>query len=268
MTPLLPFVRWAGGKRWLAERLAAEVAESGATLYVEPFLGGGAVALAVDVEKQILSDTSRALINTWRMIEAYPTATARAAQAMMASHDTEAGYGDVRYLLNANTPFGIEQAARFLFLNATSFNGLWRENATGYFNVPYGDGKRTSILTEDDALALSARLRGADILYDDFRVTLGVCREGAAVFVDPPYDGTFTTYGAGGFPADDQRALARACYDAWQRGANIWATNADTPLVRDLWAWCDLEEVEEPRRVAARGDADKTAPCLLMRSPP
>jgi DNA adenine methylase len=269
--PLIPFVRWVGGKRWLASRLVEEIAASGATLYVEPFLGGGAVALAVPMTKQVLADTNRALVNTWRMLAAYPQATAEAAQIMLAQYaagrhvDGRDAYEAVRYDFNSRPPFGINAAAQFLYLNATCFNGLWRTNATGYFNVPHGDVANPNVIDVAEAVALAERLGDADIHHDDFRVTVGIAGEGAAVFADPPYDAGFTNYEAAGFAVEHQRALAEELRAACKRGARVWATNADTPLVRELYAWAKLEEVVEPRRVAAAADAPKGAPCLLIR---
>lgn len=268
MQPVRPFLRWPGGKRRMADALAAEIAASGARTYVEPFLGAGAVALALPIERQVLSDVNRPLINLWRMIQRYPGAVASACEKAFDLYKNERdGYERARYEFNARTPFGIEHAGLMLYLNALCFNGVWRVNADNYFNVPFGDCKSARSITADETSAISMKLRNCELLYDDFRVIIPSAQRGHAIFADPPYDDGFAAYTADGFGPDDQRKLAVLLYAASLRGALVWSTNADTPFIRDIYAWADVEAIAEPRSVGATEERRAQVACVLIRSP-
>ncbi len=263
-----PFLRWPGGKRWLSEKLSAEINAMAPTMYIEPFLGAGSVALAVTSPRKLLSDFSRDLINAWKMIARYPDQMAKAASdAYRHFGNTKEGYEDARYAFNSGPPHGITTAATMLYLNAHCFNGIWRVNANGQFNVPFGDVKNPQALTIEHAQEIAAHLARCEIFRDDFGIPIAAAREGHVIFADAPYDEGFVDYTKEGFSTEDQTRLAVGLRAATGRGAHVIATNADTALIRDLYSWATVEPLMEPRSVAAKATARERAACLLIRSP-
>jgi DNA adenine methylase len=269
-----PFLRWVGGKRLVAADLAARIldrlAPGGA--YFEPFLGSGAVALALPRgTRMVLGDFSAPLGGLWwwlkrnagRLAEAIPPAF----------YNTEERYYEHRDLFNAGK-FNVDDptpSALFLWLNHTNYNGVYRENKNGGYNVPFGKRKTISLPSELQLRRVGEHLRTAQIMVGtDFAETVRGATRGDVVFLDPPYDGTFDDYTAGGFGADGQTRLAQVMEALVCRGVHVLMTNADTPRIRELYGaapWT-IEDVAERRSVAADSDNRKDAKCVLVIGTP
>jgi len=230
-----PFLKWPGGKRWLASRHLNMFPKTYGN-YIEPFLGGAAVFFALSPVDAYLSDANGELINAYNRIKHDWAKLEQGLAIFHKKHDSDFYY-EVR---KKNPKDPIARAARFLYLNRTCFNGIYRVNKEGKFNVPIGTKDEVSF--EDGYLEKVAKaLKNARIRKRDFAVAIGKAREGDFVFIDPPYtvmhnNNGFVKYNAQLFSWKDQARLASAIKAAGQRGALIMMSNADHKSVRELYS--------------------------------
>lgn len=254
-----PFLRWAGGKTRLLRHLLPYVpAEFGA--YFEPFLGGGAVFFAVRRRARgpiVLSDLNEDLVNIWCVVRDQP----RAFRDSLAAYETkndEGSYYDVREAEVPGDP--VLRAARFAYLNQTAWNGLWRVNRWGRFNVPWGNrpfrGYDPERLSE-----LSEVLEDVEISLADFREVLDQPSCGDFVYLDPPYlpvsdTSKFSGYTEKRFRVPDLEDLATVCGELSSRGVGWVMSNRDTPLVRELFVDYEIVRMTTRRSVAAQNRRD------------
>lgn len=238
-----PFLKWAGGKRWLANsnQLPRPAAFE---RYIEPFLGGAAIFFHLRPERAILSDINSELIELYCVIRDHPDEL----MTLMRTHH-DAHSPDYYYKVRAAMPEGvIARAARTMYLNRTCWNGLYRVNLKGVFNVPIGT-KSTVVFDHDDFTGISARLRAAEIRCCDFEETVSEAQQGDFLFVDPPYTvrhnmNGFIKYNENLFSWNDQIRLRDAVAGAIERGAAVVVTNADHDSVRELYEnVCDYRSV-------------------------
>ena len=233
-TIALPFLKWAGGKRWLTKRFPGLIPATFKS-YHEPFLGSGAVFFHLAPEVASISDSNRELITTYRAIRDEPANVMRLLRAHSNKHN-DAYYYKVR---SAEPKTLASKAARFLYLNRTCWNGLYRVNKEGTFNVPRGT-KDSVVFPSDDFDLISSRLKHARLTCCDFEVALDRAQDEDFVFVDPPYTvkhnyNGFLKYNQSIFSWDDQIRLALAVKRASGRGAKVLVLNADHQSVRDLY---------------------------------
>ncbi len=268
-----PLLKWAGGKRWLADQLSAEILTHNPAVYHEPFLGAGAVALAIGSanpnQKMILSDLNTPLMNLWGSVKKYPDAVAKSAKNFLDRYgNRREGYLEARERFNAaRSKAGVEFAGLMLYLNKVCFNGLWRENKQGLMNVPFGDVKNPAMPSNEELHAFAAILKETVLMALPFQAMLPLMKDGDCAFIDPPYHEGYVAYVASGFTGKDQVDLAAMLKDAAEnKNVKIWATNSDTTLIRTAYSWANLEEVAEPRAIAADKDKRHKAKCLLIRS--
>mgnify|MGYP005849840965 CR=1 FL=1 len=232
---LKPFLKWAGGKRWLLER--GQFTLPGYTgRYIEPFLGGGAVFFANQPKNAILSDSNKRLIETFIVIrdglEEFEALFKKHAE----SHSQEYYYE----LRSKRLRRPVMRAAQFLYLNRTCWNGLYRENLKGQFNVPIGT-KQVVIFETDDFPAWSRALQGVRLEHRDFEDTINEAKEGDFVFADPPYTvrhnmNGFVKYNQNIFSWSDQIRLRDVLKRASERGVSFAMTNADHESIRELYS--------------------------------
>lgn len=231
---VLPFLKWAGGKRWLARSsLFPTPARYGR--YVEPFLGGAAVFFHLGPRKAILSDVNRDLIQLYVVMRDEPHKLRVEMEQHQRQHSAK-HYYEVR----ARVPDEeVKAAARTLYLNRTCWNGLYRVNRRGEFNVPIGT-KSLVVSADEDFNEYSSMLKRAKLLVADFEETIDICVEGDFLFVDPPYTvrhnkNGFLKYNESMFSWDDQLRLHRALKRAAARRVKIVVTNADHESLRSLY---------------------------------
>jgi DNA adenine methylase len=247
-----PFLKWAGGKRWLVDRPEFAI-PSYSGRYIEPFLGGGAVYFSLVPSSALLSDVNPKLINTYVAIRDNWQGVVDRLAEHHASHSKEYYYSQR----------GIEcddisaSAAHFLYLNRACWNGLYRENLKGEFNVPIGT-KSKIIFENDDFGSVSAALQSAEIKCCDFEVSIDAANEGDVVFVDPPYTTAhnmngFVKYNQKIFSWQDQIRLRDALLRAAGRGAKVVATNAWHESVIALYNG-SAKIVEVPRASVISGN--------------
>lgn len=239
-----PFLKWAGGKRWLVNRPEFKLpAYTGK--YIEPFVGGGAVFFFHNPNSAIISDANPRLIETYRGIQLDWRAVVRVLELHQERHCREYYY-EIRSAIFTELS---ERAAQFLYLNRTCWNGLYRENLRGDFNVPIGT-KSSVIFETDDFNAISRRLSTATILNEDFESVVARARCGDLLFIDPPYTvahnlNGFVKYNQNIFSWEDQIRLRDSLQAASDRGVRIVATNAAHSSIRELYrAFGEPTEIE------------------------
>jgi DNA adenine methylase len=231
---LLPFLKWAGGKRWLAAQHQF-LFPSDFERYVEPFLGSGAIYFHIRPEVALISDANAELINTYKAIRKNWRKVERALKRHHRYH-SEAYYYEERARKHRSA---YECAAQFIYLNRTCWNGLYRVNLRGEFNVPKGTKTSVSLET-DDFESVASLLQTAQLAHSDFERTIDQTERNDFLFVDPPYItrhnfNGFVKYNDKIFSWEDQERLASAIQRAKRRGVQILVTNADHKSVRSLY---------------------------------
>lgn len=257
VSELKPFIKWAGGKRWLvgSEQLALPSFEG---RYFEPFLGGGAVFFDLAPTSAVLSDANPRLIETYEAIKEDWGRVRKLLQRMQSLH-SKAFYYEER---DRTRQMPHTRAAQFLYLNRTCWNGLYRENLSGKFNVPIGT-KTKVLMPEDDFEGASKILQNAELHACDFEETLMEAGRGDLVFLDPPYTTAHNTngflkYNQKIFSWDDQMRLRRCVGAAKLRGARLVLTNANHDSIHQLYEDIGMPEIVSRQSVisgtsAARG---------------
>ena len=253
-----PFLKWAGGKTRLLPSLLPFVPRRFVN-YHEPFLGGGAMFFRVGGLARgrcYLADLNEELVNTWQIVKTQPNKLFEALSTYV-GRDSRQDYCRIR----AKVPRGrVARAARFIYLNQTSWNGLWRVNRWGIFNVPWGVRPFRGILA-DDLKAVSRSLKKVAIQKADFRCTLERPRAGDFVYLDPPYlpisdTSKFSGYTEQRFRALDLAELADACRNLTKRGVSWVLSNRDNKRVRDLFGYARIVSITVRRSVAAQNRRD------------
>ena len=253
-------MRWAGGKRWILPTIQDLIGDTEIAAYHEPFLGGASVFLGLpQFPKAHLGDMNAALIATYRAIRDHPDELAEASRRP--ANDSETYY-EVRESL----PDGaVARAARFIYLNHTSFNGIYRVNLAGKYNVPFGDRSSPQVPTAEHLREVSARLKRATLRHRDFAKCIGNVGEGDLVFLDPPYTvahnfNGFVKYNQRLFSFDDQRRLSDLVDAIKKRSAYYILTNARHESIAKLFDKGDTVMETSRRNViggvgAGRGSA-------------
>ncbi|MNC26763.1 Modification methylase DpnIIA [compost metagenome] len=232
--PPKPFLRWAGGKTWLVKHLNEILGDIVFTNYHEPFLGGGAIFFTMSPEQvSYLSDLNCELIDTYQAIKEDPFAVINTLQTY---ENTEEFYYEIRSQVPVDR---FEQAARFIFLNQTSFNGIYRVNQRGEYNVPFGYRDK-NFLEEDKLIAASESLQNTVLSSGDFAHNKNNIKEGDLVFLDPPYtvshnNNGFIKYNQRLFSLDDQKRLSGFIDYIKDQGAYYILTNAAHQTILELF---------------------------------
>jgi DNA adenine methylase len=254
-----PFVKWAGGKTRLLSELLARVPTEIRT-YAEPFAGGAALFFALAgkraesnpqrFQRAVLSDRNEELVATYRAIKT----NVGQVVALLRGYRYERTMYYATRALDTKGMSDVERAARFIYLNRTCFNGLWRVNASGKFNVPFGRYANPKIVDERTLVAAALALENADITSCDFLKTTKNLGSGDFVYFDPPYvpvskTADFTNYVPNGFGPSDQERLAQEFGRLAARGVSVMLSNANTPTSRALYADWAVHEVLAARAI-------------------
>ncbi|MBS1190050.1 MAG: adenine-specific methyltransferase [Rhodocyclaceae bacterium] len=231
---LQPFLKWAGGKRWFVQK-HADIFPKNFRRYVEPFLGGGSVFFHLQPRKSLLGDVNPDVISVYRGVKEDWKAVVDKLRQHQKLHSDEH-----YYMVRAQQPTdAVSQASRMLYLNRTCFNGIYRVNLQGEFNVPRGT--KNWVLRDDDQFEeISKLLTRAEIRLTDFESLIDEAGKEDFIFCDPPYTvrhnfNGFVKYNEKLFSWSDQERLAAALLRAKARGATVLATNANHHSVRDLY---------------------------------
>lgn len=254
-----PFIKWVGGKAQLLPALTERMPEQIGT-YVEPFVGGGALFFNTQPAKAILNDSNPKLINLYvsvrdhveELVDRLSEYETRY-NALNTLDEKQDYYYQTRTDFNAGT-LNVDDAARFVFLNKTGFNGLYRENAEGKYNAAFGWKKNITLYDEVNLANCSTALKNVDIMNGDFEYACSGLSVGDFVYFDPPYYSTFDGYQKGGFSEEDHMRL----YNLFQRltasGVYCMLSNSNTDYIKDLYAGYNIEVVPVKRNINRNGN--------------
>ncbi len=242
-----PILKWAGGKRNLLPILTTLIDTSGfdseKNRYFEPFIGGGALCFNESFPRSTINDYNEELINVYRQIKKSPLEVIELLKEHASLHSKK-HYLKVREM-DRDCDYamldGVVRAARIIYLNRTCYNGLYRVNKNGHFNVPMGKYKNPEIVMEERILSLSKYLRkkGVSILQGDFEKAVRCAKAGDLIYFDPPYDyeeSGFSTYTAKGFGRDDLKRLKCVSDRLVEKGCIVLISNNETGYVKELFA--------------------------------
>lgn len=256
-----PFVKWVGGKRSILPELIKRVPEEYDT-YHEPFIGGGALYFALKPKSANLSDINFHLVLTFKAVRDN-------LEVLISELSTHAKNHDKKHFLQARKKLFIEKdptkiAALFIYLNKTCFNGLYRVNKSGFFNVPMGDYKDPAILDEENLRNCSKVLQGAEIEQHSFLQEKAV--KGDFYYLDPPYHETYDGYSGSGFGDEEHKKLADFCREIDKKGGYFMLSNSDTPFVRTLYTGYTVEIVSSSRSVSCKAHQRGKENELIIRN--
>lgn len=237
-----PFVKWAGGKRQLLEPIKQRLPEK-YKRYYEPFVGGGALVFELQPEHAVINDINAALINAYRQIKEAPeeflSCLGQLDEGL--SEDSKAYYYSLRQRYNdklMKQEMDVEEAALFVFMNKHCFNGLYRVNGQGLFNVPYNNSRKSSF-EEENIRAVSHYLQTVTVLEGDFETACRDASKGDFVFFDSPYaplnPDSFESYTKEGFDLASHKRLAALFHTLTERGCYCMLTNHNTELIHELY---------------------------------
>ncbi len=265
-----PIVKWVGGKRQLMFELLKNMPKS-YNRYFEPFIGGGALFFELQPEKAYISDMNEELINLYSIVRdnVYDLI------ADLNKHEVSKEYFlEIRNLDRTDeykNLSNVQRASRFIYLNRTCFNGLYRVNSQGQFNVPFGNYKKPRIVDENNLLNCSELLKNTEIKCADFSGILLKVKKGDFVYFDPPYvplneTSSFTSYTKNGFDMNMQFELREVCDELDSMGVMFMLSNSDTKLVNELYANYEIKKVFASRVVNANADGRGKITEVLVRN--
>ena len=249
-----PFIKWVGGKASLLHELHRHV-PARLRGYHEPFVGGGALFFSVAPRRAVLSDCNAELIHAYQQVRDDVSGLLD----ILSRHVYERPHFEAVRAQNPLILSPAERAARFIYLNKTCFNGLWRVNRAGRFNVPIGRYKDPRFCDPATLFRASHALRGVEIVQQEFEAALSRVAPGDFVYLDPPYDpvsatANFTSYTANAFNWPDQERLATACIALNRRGVRFLLSNSATDRVRDLYKHFEQRIVHAPRHINSKAE--------------
>lgn len=267
-----PLLKWAGGKRKLLQYILPKVPDR-YNCYLEPFIGGASVLMAISPKKAIVSDLNDDLINTYLETRDFPEDLINVLKKYNGKHSEDFYYQirNLDRLESFQNLSDLEKAARFIYLNHTCYNGLYRVNSLGQYNTPIGRYKNPKIVDEQNIRLVSEYFKNNDIRFicNDYKKTLDLAREGDFVYLDPPYDpisdsASFTMYTKDGFDKEDQKRLKKECDRLNSIGALFMQSNSDTNFIRELYKDYFIETIEAPRNINSKGDKRKNVNEVLI----
>ena len=260
-----PFVKWAGGKRSSLPTILHRLPPS-FIRYHEPFLGGGAVFFGLRqlglAGRADLSDVNHRLITTYEAVRDDVEAVIMVAAGHAALND-KGHYYQARSDFSTETD-PVKLAALFLYLTKAGFNGIYRENLAGEFNVPWAGRKSGQLIDPEVLRGASRALQGVRLACRSFTMTR--VAPGHLYYLDPPYDACWTGYTKSGFGKSDQAAVAEFCRKVDTAGGYFLASNADTPLIRKLYAGFTIERLMVARSINSNGAGRGRVGEVLVRN--
>lgn len=241
---MLPIIKWAGGKRRFVAHIT-NIMGNNFNNYFEPFVGGGAVLFYLEAVNATCSDTNEELINFYNVVKLNSNQLINELRNNYVPFHGRDFYYQIRALdrnSNYTNLSNVQRAARFLYLNKTCYNGLWRVNKKGQNNVPYGKYVNPCILDEEAIIKASEYFNDSNVNFEvnDYRVTAQRAQTGDLVYFDPPYDveegqNSFVEYTRSGFNRTNQIELKQLCDELVQRGVIVGISNSNTEFIRNLY---------------------------------
>ncbi|MCE6090757.1 DNA adenine methylase [Mycoplasmopsis agalactiae] len=257
-----PFVKWAGGKRQLLNEILSKI-PSKFNNYYEPFVGAGALLFSLKLNQvSYINDINKSLIHTYKIVKDNPNELIDVLSELDNKFTSKSDYYKCRNLFNQkiqNSEYDVLHAALFIYLNKRCFNGLYRVNSKGLFNVPFNNKENIKSFDRDNILKACEWLQNKVITNTDFEITVQTASKGDFVFFDSPYaplnNGTFTSYTKDGFTLDDHKRLAKVFKELDKKGCYLMLTNHNTELIRDLYRDYNITVIKTKRLI--NSDASK-----------
>ena len=275
--PTKPFLKWVGGKRALVDEIIGRMPERFGA-YFEPFVGGGALFFELkkrgmlEGKKAYLFDANKELINAYNVVKNTPTELLANLRVFEQNHCHDAYY-EVRAMDREDSFTSLApalRAARFIYLNKTCFNGLYRVNAKGFYNVPMGRYKNPAICDESLIYGASRALQDAEVLHVDFAKVLDFAKKGDFVYFDPPYypltpTSSFTSYNQDVFLEDEQKRLFDTFEKLAKKGLHAMLSNSDTEFIKELYKDYQIDFVEMNRFINSKSGGRGKIKEILIR---
>ena len=262
VTPATPFIKWVGGKTRLLPELRKRMPERIGT-YVEPFVGGGALFFDIQPTDAILNDVNPCLVNLYVSVRSHKEDLVESLTCYETRYNTittldakQDFYYHNRTEFNARdyeTDLTVDDAAQFIFLNKSNFNGLYRENAAGKYNAAFGWKECIRLFDEANLANCSVALKNVDIMNGDFEDACNGLSAGDFVYFDPPYYSTFAGYQAGGFSVEDHLRLHNLFQRLTESGVSCMLSNSNTDFIKNLYADYNIEVVQAKRTINRNG---------------
>ncbi len=262
-----PFLRWAGGKSLFVEEIVSRFPlPNQINHYFEPFLGAGSVFFRYQPSKAVLADLNKQLVGTFRWIKKDPKSV-YGGLCKIRRRSGKRYYYEVRKAYN-QSPDSAMQAARFIYLNKTCFNGIFRVNLKGEFNVPYGYKKSPAFPTLEFLKNVSQSLKGVRFHASDYKAIVSGAQRNDLVYLDPPYppingSSCFTHYTKERFSSGDQSEVARIANHLDSKGVYVLVTNADTIGIRKLYKGWNFINIERPRFITCSHHKHKVKELII-----
>lgn len=250
-----PIVKWVGGKRQLMFELLKNMPEN-YNRYFEPFIGGGALFFELQPQNGYISDMNEELINLYSVVRDDVYNLIDDLNKHKISKEYFLKIRNLDRTEKYNKLSDIQKASRFIYLNRTCFNGLYRVNSQGQFNVPFGNYKNPRIVDAENLINCSKLLKNTEIYCADFSEILNKVQKGDFVYFDPPYvplneTSSFTSYTKDGFDLDMQFKLRDVCDELDSKGVMFMLSNSDTKLVNELYSNYEIKKVFASRAINA-----------------
>lgn len=258
-----PFVKWAGGKRQILDKLKKYIPNEFNTYY-EPFVGGGALLFDLTPKKAVINDLNKELMNVYEVLSDYELFIKMCKE--LNTHErrhSEEYFYKIRDLDRDNKKYekmtSYQKAARTIYLNKACFNGLYRVNSKGLFNVPFNKKDKVATYDAENLLTIHQYLTNNDIkiMSSDFEDVVNMCQEGDFVYFDPPYDtlnNSFTSYTEEGFTRASQERLANTFKELDKRGVKVMVSNHNTDFIRDLYKDFNIHVISAKRNINSKGN--------------
>ena len=260
---IAPILKWAGGKRQLLSELTRWLPDRWGT-YFEPFIGGGALLVELAnqgrLDRAVIGDMNPELVNLYRIVKRDPGELSRALSDEKFRNNEET-FRQLRTEFNAligTQKRPVDRAALLVYLNKHSYNGLWRVNRKGHYNVPFGKYARVNLPSYQNLLKFSRMLGGVTLIHADFERITRTAKRGDFVYLDPPYHplsktACFTDYTTGGFSFEDQKRLANVFRRLSDKGVRLMLSNSSTPEIKELYNGFSIHTVMAKRFINCNG---------------
>ena len=265
-----PIVKWVGGKRQLMFELIKNMPKS-YNRYFEPFIGGGALFFELQPEQAYISDMNEELINLYSVVRNNVYELIKDLSKHEVSKEYFLEIRNIDRTEQYTELSDVERASRFIYLNRTCFNGMYRVNSQGQFNVPFGYYKNPRIIDKNNLLNCSELLKKTEIKCADFSEILTKVKKGDLVYFDPPYvplneTSSFTSYTKDGFDINMQFKLRDVCDELDNKGVKFMLSNSDTKLVNELYVNYEIKKVFASRQINANADGRGKITEVLVRN--
>jgi len=245
-----PILKWAGGKTAILDTIIKLIPDNYSTYY-EPFVGGGAVFFNISNKDSVINDKNIELINCYMQLRDHCEELILLLDDLQINHSEEKYY-ELRSVFNLRKATGnldVYDAALMIYLNKAGFNGMYRENSNGCFNIPSGKRKVVKLYDKNNLLEVSERLKHVVIKSGDFQDAIKDAQEGDFVYFDSPYDLTFSDYQRGGFPRKDHERLFNLCKELTNKNIYFLLSSSDSEFIRELYKDFEIIEIKVQRMI-------------------